>query len=132
MLKDKMLNYKKMEKDNIIKIKTYEFALKIVLLYKDLLKEKEYILSKQLVRAATSVGANTEEAIQGQSKADFIHKFSIVQKEIFESSYWLRLLRDSNYLEVNTANKLIAEANEIERIVNAILKTAKQNKDEKH
>lgn len=120
-----------MEKDNIIKTKTYQFALKIVLLYKDLVKDKEFILSKQLVRSATSVGANTEEAIQGQSKSDFIHKFSIVQKEIFESTYWLRLLRDSNYLEQNVANNLIKDAQEIERIVTAILKTAKHNRDGK-
>lgn len=120
-----------MEKENIIKTKTYQFALKIVLLYKNLTKEKEFILSKQLVRSATSVGANTEEAIQGQSKADFIHKFSIVQKEVFESTYWLRLLRDSNYLDAKTADILINDAHEIEKIVTAILRTAKTNRDEK-
>jgi four helix bundle protein len=120
-----------MEKENIIKTKTYQFALKIVFLYKELSKEKEYILSKQLVRSATSVGANTEEAIQGESKSDFIHKFGIVQKEIFESTYWLRLLKDSHYLDEKKANELISDAQEIERIVTAILRTAKANRDAK-
>jgi four helix bundle protein len=114
-------------KENIIKIKTYQFALKVVLLFKELQKEKEFVLSKQLLRSATSIGANVEEGIQAQSKPDFIHKFSISQKEAFETHYWLRLLKDSNYLKKETADNLISECEEIQRIITAILKKSKEN-----
>lgn len=117
-----------MEKDNIIKTKSYNFALKSIKVFKDLQKEKEFILSKQFLRSATSIGANIEEGVQGQSKADFIHKFSISQKEAFESVYWLRLLRDSGYMSKQQADPLIAECSEIQKIITAILKTAKKEK----
>ncbi len=117
-----------MEKDNIIKTKSYDFALKIVFLFKDLQKDKEFVLSKQLLRSATSIGANIEEGIQGQSKADFIHKFSISQKEAFETLYWLRLLTDSGYLKKEQSDSLIKDCIEIQRIITAILKSAKNNK----
>ncbi len=114
-------------KQNIIKEKTYDLALRIVILYKDSLRKNEFILSKQLVRSATSIGANTEEAIQAQSKADFIHKFSIAQKESFETHYWIRLLRDSGYLDIKTANELLEMCVEIQRIITAIIVKAKTN-----
>ena len=80
-------------KENIIQIKTYEFALRIVRLYKHLNEEKkEYTLSKQIVRCGTSIGANTEEAIGAESKKDFIQKLSISYKEARETKFWLRLL----------------------------------------
>jgi four helix bundle protein len=115
------------EKDNIIKTKSYQFALSTIGLFRELQKEKEFVLSKQLVRSATSIGANIEEGIQAQSKADFIHKFSIAQKESFESHYWLRLLKDSGYLTQKQSEPLIEECVEIQKIITAILKTSKVN-----
>jgi len=83
-------------KDNIIQKKSYDFALKIIELYRKLVKGNEYILSKQILRSGTSIGANVEEAQAGQSRADFVSKISIASKEARETCYWLRLLRDSN------------------------------------
>jgi len=108
-------------KENIIKTKSYAFALKIVKLFKVLQNQKEYILSKQLVRSATSVGANVEEGIQAQSKPDFIHKFSIAQKEAFETHYWIRLLKDIEYINENIAHELLNDCEELQRIITAIL-----------
>ena len=113
--------------ENIIREKTYQFALKVVLVCKELTNQKEYVLSKQLLRSATSIGANVEEGIQGQSKPDFIHKFSIAQKEAFETHYWLRLLRDSGYLSKENASQLLSDCEEIQKIITAILKTSKSN-----
>lgn len=115
-----------MEKENIIKAKTYKFALNTIKLFKELQGEKEFVLSKQLLRAATSIGANVEEGVQAQSKSDFIHKFSIAQKEAFEVHYWLRLLNDSHYLTQNQSTPLMEECIEIQKIITAILKTSKQ------
>lgn len=87
-----------MMKENQIQIKNYQFALRIIKLYKYLIeKKKEYVLSKQILRRGTSIGANIEEGIAGQSKADFIAKFQIALKESRETHYWLRLLIDSDY-----------------------------------
>ena len=86
-------------KDNVIQNKSYDFALRIVKLSRFLNEEKnEYILSKQVLRSGTSVGANIEEAIGGQSHKDFIGKMSIAYKDARESLYWLRLLNDSDYI----------------------------------
>ena len=93
-----MVNEVVVSKPNIIKEKSYSFALSVIAAYKMLASDKEYVLSKQLLRSGTSIGANIEEALQAQSKADFIHKLSIAQKEAFEANYWLRLLRDSSFL----------------------------------
>lgn len=112
-------------KNNVIKDKTYQFALKIVFLFKELQIQREFVLSKQLLRSGTSIGANTEEAVQAQSKADFIHKFSIVQKESYETHYWIRLLKDSGYLTQDKAEVLLKDCEEIQKIVTSILKTAK-------
>ena len=89
-----------MKKDNIIQEKSYAFAIKIVSLYKSLIHEKkEFILSKQLLKSGTSIGANVEEAIEGQSRKDFYVKLTIAYKEARETHYWLRLLRDTGYLD---------------------------------
>jgi|JI7StandDraft_1071085.scaffolds.fasta_scaffold771183_1 four helix bundle protein len=114
-----------MEKENVIKTKSYNFALKIVHLYRELHNENEYVLSKQLVRSATSVGANIEEGLHGQSKADFIHKFSIAQKESYETLYWLRLLTDASYLKPEKSKPLMNECVEIQKIITSILVTTK-------
>jgi len=114
-----------MLRDNIIKTKSYEFALESVKTCKRLRKKGEFILSRQLLRSATSIGANVEEGIQGQSKADFIHKLSIAQKEAFESNYWLRLLKDCNYLTPEEAEVLLRQCTQVQKILTAILKTSK-------
>ena len=115
-----------MEKENKAKLKSYEFALKVVLLYKSLNKQNEFVLSRQLVRAATSIGANIEEGNQAQSKADFIHKFSISQKEAHEVHYWLRLLTDAKYLTPEETAPLIKDCIELQKIISAIILTTKQ------
>ena len=97
-----------MKKDNVIQIKSYNFAIRIVELYKFLSAEKkEFILSKQLLRSGTSIGANIEEAIGGQSRKDFYAKLTISYKEARESHYWIRLLKDTNYLSQEQYDSLI-------------------------
>lgn len=113
---------------NILKEKSFLFAIRIVNLYKHLSKEeKEYILSKQILRAGTSVGAMTREAEHAQTKKDFIHKLSIAQKEINESIYWLELLKATNYLVDNQFQSLHKDAVEIIKILTSILKTSKNS-----
>lgn len=87
-----------MEKKNIIKEKSFAFAIDIVNLYKVLTDRKEFVLSKQLLRSGTSIGANVRESEHAQSKADFIHKLSISLKEANETEYWLDLLYETKYL----------------------------------
>ena len=115
-------------KESILREKSYQFALRIIKLYKYIVADKnEYVLSKQILRSGTSIGANIEEANQGQSKADFIHKLSIAQKEAFETDYWLRLLRDSEYLTGAQADSLLNDCRELERLLTTSIKTAKEN-----
>ena len=114
-------------KENIIASKSYAFALEIIRLYKTLSNnKKEYVLSKQILRSGTSVGANVHEAEASESKKDFIHKLGIALKEIRETSYWLNLLKDSDYITTEEFNKLIALSNEIIKIFNSIILTTKQ------
>lgn len=82
-------------------------------------------MSKQVLRSGTSVGANIEEAYQGESKADFIHKLAIANKEAFETHYWLRLLRDSDLLEAKIADSILNDCDELQKILIASIKTAK-------
>lgn len=115
-----------MKKDNIIKDKSYLFSLNIIDIYKKLTKEqREFILSKQLIRSGTSIGANIEEAIGAQSKKDFISKMSISYKEARETLYWLHLLLDSGFLNKEESDKLIYECEELIKIIGSILKTSK-------
>ena len=114
------------EKDNVIKNKSYKFALRSIKLYKYLTEnKKEFVLSKQLLKSGTSIGANVEEALGGQTDKDFYTKFNIVYKEARETHYWLRLLRDSNFLESDQVNKLLNDCEEILKIVGSIIKTLK-------
>ncbi|OAD92619.1 MULTISPECIES: four helix bundle protein [Aequorivita] len=106
------------KKENIIIDKTFKFSLDIISLYKKLQNEKEYILSKQLLRSATSIGANVEEASAAQSKKDFINKMSIASKEARETKYWLNLLDKSNLTQLNISPFLT----EIEHIINILTK----------
>jgi four helix bundle protein len=110
--------------ENIILSKTYNFALRIIELYKYLYKEKkEYTLSKQILRSGTSIGANSEEAAGSISKKEFRAKFFIAYKEARETHYWIRLLRDSEYIDSRLASSLLADIDEILKIIGAILKT---------
>ena len=114
-------------KENIIKEKTYSFSLQIIKVYKKLTREeKEFVLSKQLLRSATSIGANIEEADGGISKKEFIARVQISYKEAKESIYWLRLLHDSDYINNSDFDLLFTQCQEIIRILLAILKSAKQ------
>jgi four helix bundle protein len=116
-------------KDNVLKTKSYKFALRMIKLFQHLSGEKkEYVLSKQILRSGTSIGANIEEAYQGESKSDFIHKLAIANKEAFETHYWLRLLRDSDILGKKLADSLLDDCDELQRILISSIKTAKQRK----
>ncbi len=117
-------------KENILREKAYKFALRIIKLYKFIIQEhKEYVLSKQILKSGTSIGANIEESIHAQSKLDFIHKLSIAQKEASETNYWLRLLRDSDYIKPKLAESLIFDCEEIQKLLTSSIKTAKSNLD---
>ncbi|MGB5966219.1 MAG: four helix bundle protein [Sulfurimonadaceae bacterium] len=108
--------------------RTFDFALQIIELYKFLNTKNEYILSKQLLRSGTSIGANVEEAQAAQSRKDFISKMSIASKEARESKYWIRLLEKSNYLiGFNQKEHLLDEVNVIINIITKIVKTTTQN-----
>ena len=115
-----------MKKNNIIQEKGYAFALAIIELYKSLIKNKnEYVLSKQILRSGTSIGANVEEAIGGQSTKDFISKLSIAYKEARETNYWIRLLKDSGYIDNQKAISLFHDCEELQKIIGSIQKTMK-------
>ena len=112
--------------NTILRDRAYQFALRIVKLSRYLVGEhKEYVLSKQVLRSGTSIGANVEEAFQGESKLDFIHKLSIANKEAFETHYWLRLLRDSKLLTAKQAESMLRECDELQRMLVAAIKTSK-------
>lgn len=116
-----------MKTENILQKKTYAFAIRIVKAYKYLVEEKkEYILSKQFLRCGTSIGANTEEAIGGQSQKDFYAKLNIVYKEARETHYWIRLLKDTDFFEEVQALSLLTDCEEILRIVGSSIKTIKE------
>lgn len=115
-------------KKSILKDKSYKFAIEIVKLSKFLMFEKkEYILSKQLLRSGTAIGALIREAEFGQSKADFISKMSIALKEANESLYWLELLKDSNLITDNNFTLLFAECKELIALLVSTIKTSKSN-----
>jgi four helix bundle protein len=115
-------------KENVLKEKSYKFALRIVKLYKHLAYEKkEFVLSKQVLRSGTSIGANIAEGNQAQSKPDFIHKLSIAHKEAFETDYWLCLLRDGEFITDKQAQSLLDDCRELQKILTTSIKTAKVN-----
>jgi four helix bundle protein len=115
-------------KKNLIKDKSFDFALQIIKLYKKLVNEKkEYVLSKQLLRSGTAVGALIREAEHAQSKADFIHKMSIALKEANETEYWIDLLYKSEYLNSSEFNLIHTESLSMLKILITIVKSSKQN-----
>jgi len=115
-------------KENIIQVKSFAFAIRIVNAYKYLQSEKkEFVLSKQMLRSGTSIGANVEEAIGGQSKKDFIAKISIAYKEARETKYWINLLFATNYMDEKAANALLQDIEELSKILSSILVSSKEN-----
>ena len=115
-----------MKTDNVVVDKSKAFALRIIKLYQFLCKEKhEYILSKQVVRSGTSIGANIKEAIRGQSRADFFAKMNIALKEASETEYWLELLHDSNYIPDDGFESIYADCLELLKLLMAITKSQK-------
>jgi four helix bundle protein len=112
-------------KENIIVQKSYAFALEIIKLYKGLSEQKEFVMSKQVLRSGTSIGANVHEAVASESKKDFIHKFSIALKEARETSYWLKLLKDSTYISEEQFINLHNHCEELIKILNSIILTTK-------
>jgi four helix bundle protein len=114
------------ERENLIVAKSYTFALKIIELYRHLIEQREYVLSKQVLRCGTSIGANIHEAMAGVSKKDFVNKLSISVKEARETSYWLNLLKDSKFISVEKYEDLITVCNSIIKILNSIILTTKE------
>ena len=112
-------------KENLIQQKTYDFAIKIINTSKQMQMNKEFVLSRQLLKSGTSIGANVEEAIGGQSRKDFLSKISIAYKEARETKFWLRLLRDSNSMDTAHSEELIYQVDEILRIIGSIQRTTK-------
>ena len=112
--------------NNIIETKSFDFAVRIVKLYKFLCEQKkEFTLSKQLLRSGTSIGANVAEAEQAQSKADFVAKINIALKEASETKYWIKFLSATDYLSINESNSILSDCVEIEKILVSIIKTSK-------
>jgi len=119
-----------MKTNNLIQQKSYDFAIRIVNLSRHLIEKKaEYVLSKQLLRSGTSIGANIEEGIGGQSEKDFYAKLNIAYKEARETHYWLRILRDTNYISSKESVSMLNDCSEILKIITAIIKTLKKKFD---
>ncbi len=115
-----------MKSDNVVREKSYSFAIRIVKLYQYLKEQhNEYALSKQILRSGTSIGANIEEALGGQSDKDFIAKLSIAYKEARETNYWLRLLTDTGYIPKKLSESMIYDCDELLKIIGSIINTMK-------
>ncbi len=113
-------------KENVIQKKTFDFSLQIIDLYKRLIEEKEFVISNQLLRSATSIGANVEESIAAESRKDFLHKMYVANKEARETKYWLMLLKES-CLTKEDISKQVSDIEEILKIISSITKTTKNN-----
>ena len=113
--------------DNVIEEKSFKFAIRVVNLNKHLRAEKkEHVLSKQLLRSGTSIGANIAESQQAQSRADFLSKLEIALKEASETKYWLRLLRATDYLSASEFDSIHSDCVELEKILVSIIKSTKK------
>jgi len=115
-----------MKKENLILDKSFDFAIKIIALYKEMAEQKEFVFSKQLLRSGTSIGANAEEASAAYSKKDFAAKMSIASKEARETRYWLRLIQKSKIVSISVDEHL-REVEDIVNILTAIVKTSQRN-----
>ena len=116
-------------KESIVRDKSKDFALRIIKLYKYLTitsMNKEYILSKQVLRSGTSIGANIKEALRGQSRSDFRAKMNIALKEASETEYWLELLYESEYIDESSYKSIIEDNRELIKILTSIVKTTEQ------
>jgi four helix bundle protein len=122
-----VLSFKLLAK-SIIKQKSYDFALHILKLCTKLKGKKHYEIASQLLRSGTSIGANVEEALAGQSRNDFSAKMCIASKEARETNYWLRLIKDSEIFDKQKTQKLIEESEELIKILSSIVKTVKESK----
>jgi len=117
------------EKRSVLKERSLLFAIEIVKAYKILSTEKkEFVMSKQMLRSGTSIGANIREARNAESTNDFIHKYGIAQKECDETLYWLEILKETGYLNIDEYNKLTSEADQILKMIRSTILTVKQNK----
>ena len=113
--------------NNAIREKSFQFAVRIVKLCKYLQTEqKEYTLTRQLLRCGTSIGANVAESQQAQSRADFISKLNIALKESYETDYWLRLMHETQYLSSDEFQSIIADCQELEKLLISIIKSLKE------
>ncbi len=111
---------------NVVATKSYAFAIRIINLYKFLIQDKkEFVLSKQLLRSGTAIGALIKEAEHAQSKADFLNKMNIALKEANECEYWLMLLKDTKYISLDEFNSMANDCNEILKLLISIVKTTK-------
>ncbi len=114
--------------ENILQEKSYKFALRIVKLSEYLNDEKrEFVLYKKILDSGTAIGALIEEARQGENRADFLQKLSVANKEAFKTNFWLRLLRDSNFLSEKQSQSLLDDCEELQRMLISSLKTAKKS-----
>ena len=118
---------KKEKEENPLRTKSFSFALRSINLYKHLTNQKEYVLSKQVLRSGTSIGANIMESNRAESRMDFVHKLSVALKEAAETEYWLCLLRDSQYITEPQTESLLAECLELQKMLTSSIKTAKRN-----
>ena len=115
--------------ENPVKEKSFRFAVRIVRLCKFLTEEKkEYVISRQILRSGTSIGANVKEALQAESKADFIHKLSISLKEASETEYWLQLLKETEYIDQMAYDSMMSDCVELLKLLTSIIKSSKQTK----
>ena len=115
--------------DNPVKEKSFRFAVRIVRLCKFLTEEKrEFVISRQILRSGTSIGANVKEALQAESKADFIHKLSISLKEASETEYWLQLLKETEYIDQAAYDSMMSDCIELLKLLTSIIKSSKQAK----
>jgi four helix bundle protein len=114
-------------RQDFIKNKSFDFAIRIVNVYKILIERKEFVMSKQMLRSGTSIGANIREAKNAESKADFIHKLGISQKETDETLYWLELLHATNYISNEEFISLETDCIEILKLLKSIIITSKNN-----
>ena len=111
-------------KKNVVENKSFNFAIRVVNLYKYLTNEKkEFVLSKQILRSGTSIGANINEAQQAQSKKDFLMKMNISLKECTETKYWIKLLSATDYINIEQAKSIIQDCTELEKMLTSIVKT---------
>src|SRR5690606_41347974 len=119
-------------RENVVKTKSFAFAVRVVKLYQYLCEQKkEFVLSKQLLRSGTSVGAMVREAEHAESKIDFKHKMSIAQKEINEVMYWLELLQATNYLSDEQFKSMHKDAEELIKLITSIIKTTKNRSEDR-